>query len=72
MRIAKNWGHLEMFIEERAWKNRGYKRPPMACPFYSFHLPLIFFPCRLKLTPHLKGPTQAIKLNDVPDSSVDQ
>lgn len=31
-----------------------------------------FFPCRLKLTPHPKGATQAINLNDVPDSSVDQ
>lgn len=45
---------------------------PRFFPLYSFHLPLIFPPYSLKLTPHPKGPTQAIKLNDVPDSSVDQ
>lgn len=52
--------------KERVWKTlRGF-----SILFLSFIFN--FFPCRLKLTPHLKGPTQAIKLNDVPDSSVDQ
>lgn len=51
----------------------GYERFFAVFLFYSFHLPFFFFsPFRLKLTPHPKGPTQAIKLNDVPDSPVDQ
>lgn len=36
------------------------------------YLFFFFSPFRLKLTPRPKGPTQAIKLNDVPDSPVDQ
>lgn len=65
---------MEMFLLKREGilKGGGYGTPAIAFSYYSFHLPLIFFPCRLKLTPHPKGPTQAIKLNDVPDSSVDQ
>lgn len=61
--VAENQGHLEVFLI------KGERTEDV--PF-SFHLPLIFSPCRLKLTPHPKGPTQAINLNDVPDSSVDQ
>lgn len=54
--LGENQGHLEVFLI----KGESIEDSP-----FSFHLPLIFSPCRLKLTPHPKGPTQAINLNDV-------
>lgn len=58
------WKYL--LLKKKAWKTVH------GVPFPFFSFTFNFFPCSLKLTPHPKGPTQAIKLNDVPDSSVDQ